>query len=114
MSFRSPALETLRVFEACARHESYTRAAAELGISPAAVSQRMRNLQAELGTALFDRSGPSIALTEAGQRLAGRVREAMEQLAAAVTECVNPNVIRVSATPTFASRWLASRLATFS
>jgi LysR family transcriptional regulator, glycine cleavage system transcriptional activator len=113
MSFRSPALETLRVFEACARHGSYTRAAAELGISPAAVSQRMRNLRAELGTTLFDRSGPRVTLTEAGQRLAGKVREAMVQLEAAVTECINPNVIRVSAAPTFASRWLAPRLAGF-
>lgn len=73
----------------------------------------MRNLHADLGTALFDRSGPRIALTEAGQRLAGKVREAMGQLAAAVAECANPNVIRVSAAPTFASRWLAPRLSSF-
>ncbi|WP_165356615.1 LysR family transcriptional regulator [Sphingosinicella sp. BN140058] len=113
MSFRSPPLETLRVFEACARHGSYTRAAAELGLSPAAVSQRMRNLHAELGTALFHRSGPRVALTDAGQRLAGRVREAMALLAAAVAECADPRILRVSATPTFASRWLAPRLTSF-
>ena len=113
MKLRSSSLETLRVFEACARHGSYTRAAGELGISPAAVSQRMRNLQAELGTAVFDRTGPRIALTRAGELLARRVGDALAQLAAAVAECTSAQVIRVTAAPTFASRWLAPRLAGF-
>ena len=113
MSVRSIALETLRVFEACARHGSYTRAAAELGVSPAAASQRIRNLHADLGTVLFERSGPRIGLNDAGQRLAERVREAMAELAAAVAECAEPKILRVSAAPTFASRWLAPRLTAF-
>ncbi|MDT8757749.1 LysR substrate-binding domain-containing protein [Sphingomonas psychrotolerans] len=52
-------------------------------------------------------------MTEAGQRLADRVGEALAQLAAAVADCANPDVIRISAAPTFASRWLAPRLTNF-
>ncbi|MCR5876416.1 LysR family transcriptional regulator [Phenylobacterium sp. J426] len=102
------------MFEACARNGSFTRAAAELGVSPAAVSQRMRNLQLDLGVPLFERHGPRISLTADGARLAERVGDAMQELATALAECVRPKVIRVSATPTFASRWLAPRLSDFS
>ena len=102
------------MFEACARHGSFTRAAGELGVSPAAVSQRMRNLQLDLGIPLFERHGPRISLTADGERLATRVRHALQELATALAECVRPEVVRVSATPTFASRWLAPRLSDFS
>lgn len=113
MRFGSSSLETLRVFEACARHGSYTRAAAELGISPAAVSQRMRRLRVELGTAVFRRNGPQIALTQAGEQLARQVSDALALLAAAVAECKGGAAIRVSAAPTFAARWLTPRLGAF-
>lgn len=113
MKLRRSSLEALRVFEACVRHGNYTCAAAELAISPAAVSQRMRNLQAEIGTPVFHRSGPRVTLSEAGRRLAERVAGAMAQLAMAVDECTSAERIRVSAAPTFAARWLAPRLARF-
>ena len=54
------------------RHGNFTRAAAELGVTPTAVSLRIRDLEAELGAELFHRSGPRIAATEAGAALAGR------------------------------------------
>jgi LysR family glycine cleavage system transcriptional activator len=101
------------MLEACARHASYSRAADELGVSPAAVSQRMRDLQAELGVSLFERHGPRVAPTEHGLRLAGRVRDALAILSAGVDECRDSMVIRISAAPTFAARWLAPRLADY-
>ncbi|WCM29397.1 LysR family transcriptional regulator [Sphingomonas sp. QA11] len=113
MKLRPSSLETLRIFEACARNESFTRAAVEIGISPAAVSQRMRSLRTELGTLVFERNGPRITLTDAGRRLADKVGDAMAQLAGAVEECANADIMRVSAAPSFASRWLAPRLASF-
>ncbi|PSJ38869.1 LysR family transcriptional regulator [Allosphingosinicella deserti] len=113
MSLGPSSLESLRVFDACARHGSYTRAAEELGISPAAVSQRMRHLQADIGAPLFDRRGPRIALTDSGKELAGKVGQALTILGTAVQSCRDCDTIRVSAAPTFASRWLAPRLASF-
>lgn len=101
------------MFDACVRHGSYTRAAEELGISPAAVSQRMRHLQADIGAPLFDRRGPRIALTDSGAELAGKVGQALAILGTAVQSCRDCETIRVSAAPTFASRWLAPRLAGF-
>lgn len=73
----------------------------------------MRNFRTELGVQLFERRGPRISLTQDGQRLAERVRSAMSELATALAECAKPGVIRISATPTFASRWLAPRLTAF-
>ncbi|HWU79229.1 MAG TPA: LysR family transcriptional regulator, partial [Caulobacter sp.] len=57
MQRRLPPLESLRVFEACVRTASFTRAAVELGVTPSAVSLRIRDLEAEMGVALFHRAG---------------------------------------------------------
>ena len=110
---RLPQLESLRVFEACARYGNFTQAAAELGVSPAAVSQRMRELQLELGISLFVRNGPKIRLTEAGAGLSVRMREIMRLTRSAVAECRTDAALRISTTPTFAARWLAPRLAEY-
>jgi LysR family transcriptional regulator, glycine cleavage system transcriptional activator len=108
---RLPALESLRVFEACSRHANFTRAAAELGVTPAAVSLRIRELEAELGTTLFRRSGPRIEPTDAGTKLAARISEALSRMRAAVDDCRGAaEPLRVTAVPTFATRWLAPRL----
>lgn len=107
MSSRLPSLEALRYFEACARHTHVTRAADELGVTAAAVSLRIRRLERDLGVALFRRSGPRIALTEAGQELAARMGEALSIIRAAVLACrVARTPIRVTVAPTLASRWL--------
>ena len=114
MSRRLPPLESLRFFEACARHSSFTRAATELGITPAAVSLRIRDLESDVGVRLFHRSGPKIELTGAGAALAGRMTEAMRQIRAAVEACRSgADALRVTVAPTFATRWLAPRLARY-
>lgn len=113
MALRASSLESLRVFDACARHGNYTRAADELGVSPAAVSQRMRNLRIELGVQLFDRHGPRVSLTPEGEALALRVSRALVELSSALDDYTRPRLVRVSATPTFAARWLAPRLTEF-
>lgn len=111
---RLPALESLRVLEAGARHANFTRAAAELGVTPAAVSLRIRDLEAELGVKLFRRSGPIVIPTEAGAALAGRVAQALGLIRSAVEDCRGAAApLRVTAVPTFAMRWLTPRLAAY-
>lgn len=114
MPNRLPALDSLRFLEAGARHANFTRAAAELGVTPAAVSLRIRDLEAELGVTLFRRSGPAVTPTEAGAALAARVARALGLLRAAVEECRGAaEPLRVTAVPTFAMRWLTPRLAAY-
>lgn len=113
MSRRLPPLESLRVFEACARHGTFTRAAGELGVTPTAVSLRVRDLEADLGRELFCRNGPRVALTEAGAALAARLGLALTAIREAVFEARAERVVRVTAAPTFAARWLAPRLGAY-
>jgi DNA-binding transcriptional LysR family regulator len=80
---RHNALEGVEAFLAVARHRSFRRAAGELGVTPSAVSQAVRGLEARLGVALFTRTTRSVGLTEAGQRFFDRARPAFEELAAA-------------------------------
>ncbi|WID97460.1 LysR family transcriptional regulator [Bosea vestrisii] len=109
-----PSLESLRVLEACVSAGSFARAAERLFLTPAAVSLRIRTLEAELDQALFVRAGRRVVPTAAASVLAGRIREALAGIAAAVDEfrsAVPP--LRLTAPPTFASRWLAPRLARY-
>jgi LysR family transcriptional regulator, glycine cleavage system transcriptional activator len=64
-----PPLETLRVFEVACRHGSYSEAARELHVTHSAVSQRIRQLEEELGLTLFERQGNRMVLTPSGLRL---------------------------------------------
>ncbi len=112
---RLPALESLRVLEACVRHRSFTRAASELCVTTAAVSLRIRELEAELETPLFVRTGPRVAPTAAGAALARRVSQGFELLQSAVDEARDARPpLRVTAPPTFAARWLQPRLSRYS
>lgn len=113
MSLRLPSLETLRIFDACARHGNFSRAAAELCITPAAVSQRVRGLELELGRTLFVRNGPRVALSAEGETLFGRTSEMMAIARAAIEELRGSRTLRLTATPSFASRWLAIRIPDF-
>ena len=104
-------LQSLRVFEACARHRNFTRAAAELAVTTTAVSQRIRDLEQRLGISLFRRHGPRLTLTGAGVGLGDAVREALMVLGDAVAACTATRPpLRVTCTPTFANRWLVPRL----
>lgn len=94
------------------RHRNFSRAAREIGLTPAAVSLRIRNLEAELGSKLFARSGPRLVATEAALQLSSRVAEALRVIRNAVETCrTGPESLRVTSVPSFASRWLAPRLA---
>jgi DNA-binding transcriptional LysR family regulator len=80
---RHGALEGVEAFLAVARRRGFRRAAADLGVTPSAVSQAVRALEARLGAALFVRTTRSVGLTEAGQRFLGRAGPAFEELVAA-------------------------------
>ena len=80
-----PALAAIRVFEAAARHLSFTRAAHELGMTQAAVSYQIKSLEERLGAPLFLRKPRALALTEAGQWLAPRTTEAFDLCCAMLT-----------------------------
>jgi LysR family glycine cleavage system transcriptional activator len=105
-----------RFFEAAARHLNFTRAAEEMHVTHGAVSQRIKRLEAHLGTPLFRRSGRRMLLTDEGNRLLERVRAAISEIAEGV-ESIRPanakQVLTISTVPCFAAYWLLPRLADF-
>lgn len=82
-TIRHGALEGVEVFLAVARHSNFRRAAADLGVTPSAVSQAVRSLEARMGAALFVRTTRSVGLTEAGRRFLDRAGPAFEEIVAA-------------------------------
>ncbi|BAB53126.1 MULTISPECIES: LysR family transcriptional regulator [Mesorhizobium] len=82
-TIRHGALEGVEVFLAVARHRNFRRAAADLGVTPSAVSQAVRALEARIGAALFVRTTRSVGLTEAGQRFLDRAGPGFEEIVAA-------------------------------
>lgn len=113
---RLPALDRLAVFDAAARHLSFTRAAAERFITQSAVSRQVAALEDELGRALFRRRHRALELTDDGRRLAAAVATAMAGLREAVEAIRTParrEVLSLTTTPGLASLWLIPRLAAF-
>ncbi|MFC3650095.1 LysR family transcriptional regulator [Dyella humi] len=80
---RQGALDGVEAFLSVAQHRSFRRAAAELGVTPSAISQAVRVLEARVGAALFMRTTRSVGLTEAGERFLSRAKPAFEELVAA-------------------------------
>jgi DNA-binding transcriptional LysR family regulator len=80
---RQGALDGVEAFLSVAQHRSFRRAAAELGVTPSAISQAVRALEARVGAVLFIRTTRSVGLTEAGDRFLARARPAFEELVAA-------------------------------
>src|SRR6202030_2436037 len=80
---RHGALDGVEAFLSVARHRSFRRAAAQLGVTPSAVSQAVRALEARIGAVLFIRTTRSVGMTEAGQRFLSRAKPAFEELVAA-------------------------------
>jgi len=80
---RQGALDGVEVFLGVAEHRSFRKAAAALGVTPSAVSQTVRALEARIGAALFMRTTRSVGLTEAGERFLARAKPAFEELVAA-------------------------------
>jgi DNA-binding transcriptional LysR family regulator len=80
---RQGALDGVEAFLSVAEHRSFRRAAAELGVTPSAISQAVRALEARIGAALFIRTTRSVGLSEAGERFLSRAKPAFEELVAA-------------------------------
>ena len=108
-------VDALRVFETAARLLSFTRAAQALGMSQAAVSWRIRDLEQRLDRRLFVRGTRQVTLTPEGERLATAAVEAMTLLRRAVGEVVETDrgVLAITTLHTLATQWLATRLGAF-
>lgn len=110
-----PPLAAVRVFEAAARHENFTSAANELGMTQAAVSYQVKLLEERLGLKLFRREGRRVVLTDPGRRAARDVSAAFDGLDAAFAglRAEDETVLTISTSNTFANTWLAWRLGGF-
>ncbi|HJQ63224.1 MAG: LysR family transcriptional regulator [Burkholderiales bacterium] len=113
---RLPPLNALKAFEAAARHLSVKRAAAELNVTPAAVSHQIRTLEEYLGVQLFHRYNRALELTDAARACLPKLREGFDCLIKAVEVLraqKGTGAFTVSAAPSFAARWLMPRLHRF-
>ena len=110
---RLPPIHTLAAFESAARLGGFAQAAAELCITPSAVSHRIRQLETLLGEQLFDRSPTGVRLTPAGQRTLQGVREAFDKLAQLFSIETQGMRLTVGSPPTFARNLLIPRLPEF-
>ncbi len=113
---RLPPLNSLRAFEAAARWLSFSKAAEELFVTPAAVSQQIRQLEDYLGIALFHRMTRAVRLTEEARTVLPLVTEGFDKLAEAVERLSREDesgLLTVTSAPTFAGTWLLQRLPGF-
>ncbi|MGB1009857.1 MAG: LysR family transcriptional regulator [Thiolinea sp.] len=113
---RIPSLNWLRVFEASARHQSFVRAAEELGMSAAAVSQQIKALETHLKKSLFSRKAHSIELTAVGRAFLTPVQQSLNQMEVSAAGLFgNPRrePLSIRVVLLFANGWLAERLADF-
>lgn len=112
---RLPNLNALRMFDAAARHGSFSSAASELNITQGAVAQQVRGLESALGLTLFHRLPRGLALTERGATYHAAIAEAFQTIDTA-TQGLSPQPARVtlSVPPSLASKWLIHHLPAFS
>jgi len=111
-----PGLRSLRAFVAAAQHLSFSRAAEDMGVTPAAISHQIKEIEDQLRVTLFIRNSRTMALTQEGEILATAARESLETLGRAVKRAKrleNRNQIRVSASPSIGAKWLVPRLDRF-
>lgn len=111
-----PSLQSLRAFEVAARLQSFLLASEELHLTPSAISHQVRGLEAYLGRPLFIRSNRRVELTDSGTRLLGTLSAMFDMVEEACRDLSPREVIEslsVHCTPSFASNWLAPRLASF-
>jgi LysR family glycine cleavage system transcriptional activator len=109
-------LRAIVVFHAVARSGSLSKAAAELYVTPSAVSQQIQNLEEHLGTTLLSKAGRGIVLTEAGERYFEMIGDQVEHISEATQRIRgfrSRSILTVRATPTLASKWLLPRLRGF-
>lgn len=112
-----PGTRALRTFEAAARHLNFTRAADEVGLTPAAISHQIKEIEDQLGVTLFSRTSRTIRLTEAGEVMLDAAVESLDLLARAVVKARRTqrgsSLLRVTLEATFLARWLMPRMAEF-
>lgn len=111
-----PPLNALRVFEAAARHLSFTKAAEELHVTPGAVSQQIKSLEDFLETPVFRRERRALLLTDEAQASLPVLRDGFDKLLEAaeiLAARTDGGVLKVSVAPSFASKWLVPRLDSF-
>jgi LysR family glycine cleavage system transcriptional activator len=114
---RLPSLTHMRCFESAARHQNFTAAGEELGLTQSAVSKKVKELESVLGFELFQRVGRGVVLTPAGQGLATDLAQDLGSLKASLQKAVaagaGRSALRIAVLPTFANRWLIPRLPDF-
>lgn len=108
-----PPLSAVRVFEAAARHQNYTRAGEELGLTQAAVSYQIKSLEERVGAPLFSRNGRRMELTPEGAQLAPRISHAFSTMQNAFASLSEGSVLSIACFQTFATKFLAPRLCSF-
>jgi len=110
-----PPLAAVRVFEAAARHENFTTAARELGMTQAAVSHQIRLIEASAGQQLFRRERQRVFLTDAARSAAADITKGLDTIEAAFVRLRSEDgaTLTISTTQTFANTWLAWRLGRF-
>jgi len=116
MSRRIAPLNALRAFEAAARHLSFTKAAEELHVTPAAISHQIKALEEYCGAPLFRRMTRALLLTDQGQAALPILREGFDRLATASQQMArlqDDHILTVSAAPSIAAKWLVTRLEGF-
>jgi LysR family glycine cleavage system transcriptional activator len=112
-----PGTRALRTLEAAARHLNFTRAADELGLTAAAVSHQIKEIEDQLGLVLFTRTSRTMHLTEAGSLMAEAAGDALDLFGRAVARAQKAargmEQLKVSVDPQFATRWLMRRVEAF-
>src|SRR5882672_2240946 len=112
-----PSIDALTAFESAARHQSFTRAAAELNLTQGAISRQIRLLEDRLGSSLFQRVRQRVILTDAGRAYLLEVRRILDGLESAtlrlMTVGASTNVLNLAVLPAVATHWLLPRLPDF-
>jgi LysR family glycine cleavage system transcriptional activator len=114
--FRLPSLQSLRFFESAARLNSFTKAAAENGVSQGAVSQHIKSIEVRVGFEVFSRERRSVILTESGQELLNSLINNLSNIQRTIElerRKQQSNELIISVLPGFAIRWLFPRLMSF-
>ena len=109
-------LRAISVFHAAARAGSITKAAAELSVTPSAVSQQIQALEVQLGLSLMTKVGRRVVLTEAGERYFATIADEIERIAEATRSIKgyrSVTTLTVRATPTLSNKWILPRLRSF-
>jgi LysR family transcriptional regulator, glycine cleavage system transcriptional activator len=113
---RIPGLSTLKTLEAAGRLMSFTKAAGELGVTPAAVSHQIREFEDQLGVRLFQRTSRSMRHTPAGRMLHETVAEALDSISRTVARLQRAGSkkrLKVTSYPSITAKWLVPRLDRF-